>query len=185
MATENMSNQYVRTETAIQRHKANDLQTLLTLITNHQNQQPSASDIQIMNIIQDYFIDSKQELKQDIEDYTTSKLSLIESTNNEMDRMRYLIQQLNKHVLKYNMSPNRNNRNDIREVLSADHSAPGSPMSRTKSLTFSPLLLPSPEIDIKPLDLEDIPSKFQNPLRRLFLWYNDDDLYMFECWYRT
>ena len=167
----NINNFYLPTETAIQRHKANDLQTLMALINNYQNQQPSASDIQIMNIIEDYFIDSQQELNQEIEDYTISKLSLIESTNQEMDRMRYLIQELNKYIIRCSNSissnvNSRNNRNDTRELLSADHSAPDSPKSRTKSLTFSPLKLPSPEIDIKPLDLEDIPSKFkQNKTR--------------------
>ena len=89
---------------------------------------------------------------------------MIESTNQEMDRMRYLIQQLNKYIHRYNNSiaSSKNNKNDIREILSADRSAAGSPKSRTHSLTISPLaVLPSPDIDIKPLDLEDVPTKFK------------------------
>ena len=41
----------LRIETPIQR-QANDLQTLMTVINNYQNQQPSASDVQVMNIIE-------------------------------------------------------------------------------------------------------------------------------------
>lgn len=147
-------------ETAISRQKANDLQTLITSLNNQQNQKPSATDIQIMNIIEDYFIDSQQELQKQIEQFTQSKITLIESTNKEIDRMRYLIHQLTQIILKYNPSQSPNNNNAI-QLNSADHTAPASPQSRTKSLTFSPLILPEPDIDVKPLDLQDVPSKFR------------------------
>ena len=148
--TTQASKQAIYINTAIAKAKGDELQTLLKSI----NEQPSLTDMQTMNLITKYFTDSQQALESTLEHYTQSKLSLIESTSHEINRLRYLIQELNNHVT------DRSHLESL-ELNSNDRTAPHSPKSRTQSLTVSPINLPSPEIEIKPLDLSHPPQKLK------------------------
>eukprot|EP01084_Bolivina_argentea_P110886 197945_1 len=135
------STQSLRMQNILERQKANDLQTLLSSLHNHSKQQPSLSDIQIINLIKKYFTDIQHNLQSQIQHYTLSKLKLIESTNAEINRMRYIIHEIT---------------NNINTTLPSPQHTPS-----IKSLSFSPIILSSPDIDMKPIDLNDIPQTFR------------------------
>ncbi len=136
------STQSPRMQDILERQKTNDLQTLLSSLHNHSKQQPSLSDIQIINLIKKYFTDIHHNLQSQIQHYTLSKLKLIESTNAEINRMRYIIHEITNNI-----------------NIALPPQQPHTPS--IKSLSFSPIVSSSPDIDMKPIDLNDIPQTFR------------------------
>jgi len=107
-----------------------------------------------MNIIQQYLTDHNRDLATAIRDCTISKLDTLIATSDEMDRMRFVVHQLNHQIFDGEHStPDK----DANYLDDDDHSAVQSPASR-QSRTLSPFSLPSPtgEIKFKPLDLDEV-----------------------------
>eukprot|EP01083_Nonionella_stella_P074740 202859_1 len=130
---------HTRMEGALEKHKADDLQELLFYLQDNNN-------IDRVPTIKQYFIAYESEFQSQVEHYITSKLQLIDSTTEEINRLRYLIHELSKSL--WNADDD-----DDDHYSEVEESAP--------SLSFSPIVLASPDIDMQPIDLLDIPQTFR------------------------
>ena len=68
---------------ALEIEKANDLEFLISSLNNR-----SSSDTETINLIKQYYDSNQHDIQRQIQTYTLSKVQLIQSTNNEIDRLR-------------------------------------------------------------------------------------------------
>ena len=144
----------------LERQKAQDLHHLLAFLHEYRRQQPSLSDIETIHIIQQYLTDHNRDLETAVTNCSISKVNTLQSVSDEMDRMRYVIHQLNHHIFDDPSIPDK----DSNYLDDDDISMPQSPASRqSENRSVSPFSLPSPsgEIEFKPLDLDDVPVPFK------------------------